>query len=136
MLHTTSIHVIRTILLSPSTSWNSKNKQLECAFKYRSQSVRQTVCAQSVNLQVTTSSLQCFPGIRGSYCAFMRLLPCVTPHVDHQHVLRLEGLLLPRTLLPATHKLLLLTVDVVVVDVLRRQFSLSQSSQSINNTRL
>lgn len=52
----------------------------------------------------------------------MRLLPRVTPHVDHQHVLSLEGLLLPRTLLPAAHELLLLTVDVVVVDVLRGQF--------------
>lgn len=61
----------------------------------------------------------------------MRLLPCVTPHVDHQHVLSLEGLLLARTLLPAAHKLLLLTVDVVVVDVLRRQFTLNQSSQCI-----
>lgn len=40
-------------------------------------------------------------------------------HVDHQHVLRLEGLLLAGTFLPATHKLLLLAVDVVVVDVLR-----------------
>lgn len=57
----------------------------------------------------------------GSYRAFMRLLPRVSPHVDHQHVLSLEGLLLPGTLIPATHKLLLLTVDVVVVYVLRRK---------------
>lgn len=42
-------------------------------------------------------------------------------HVDHQHVLRLEGLLLTRTLLPAAHELLLLAVDVVVVDVLCRE---------------
>lgn len=51
----------------------------------------------------------------------MRLLPGVTSHVDHQHVLGLEGLLLARTLLPATHELLLLAVDVVVVDVLCRE---------------
>lgn len=51
----------------------------------------------------------------------MRLLPRVASHVDHQHVLSLEGLLLARALLPATHKLLLLAVDVVVVDVLWRQ---------------
>lgn len=51
----------------------------------------------------------------------MRLLPGVASHVDHQHVLCLEGLLLARTLLPATHKLLLLAVDVVVVDVLCRE---------------
>lgn len=54
------------------------------------------------------------------YRAFMRFLPCVSPHVHHQHVLSLEGLLLTRTLIPATHKLLLLTVDVVIVDVLKR----------------
>ncbi len=37
----------------------------------------------------------------------------------HQHVLRFEGLLLARTLLPAAHELLLLPVDVFVIDVLR-----------------
>lgn len=58
---------------------------------------------------------------RAPYCAFMRLLPGVTSHVDHQHVLGLEGLLLTRTFLPATHELLLLAVDVVVVDVLCRE---------------
>lgn len=55
---------------------------------------------------------------RAPYGAFMRLLPRVAPHVDHQHVLRLEGLLLAGTFLPAAHELLLLAVDVVVVDVL------------------
>lgn len=49
----------------------------------------------------------------------MWLLPRVPPHVDHQHILGLEGLLLAGTLLPAAHKLLLLAVDVVVVDVLK-----------------
>lgn len=42
-------------------------------------------------------------------------------HVDHQHVLRLEGLLLSRAFLPPTHELLLLPVDVVVVDVLEKK---------------
>lgn len=55
------------------------------------------------------------------YRAFVRLLAGVAPHVDHQHVLRLEGLLLSRALVPAAHKLLLLAVDVLVVDVLRRR---------------
>ena len=50
----------------------------------------------------------------------MRLLPGVPAHVDHQHVLGLEGLLLPGALVPPAHKLLLLPVDVVVVDVLER----------------
>ena len=55
-----------------------------------------------------------------AYGALVRLLPGVSAHVDHQHVLGLEGLLLPGTLVPAAHKLLLLPVDVVVVDVLER----------------
>lgn len=42
-------------------------------------------------------------------------------HVDHQHVLRLEGLLLSRAILPPTHKLFLLPMDVVIVDVLRKK---------------
>lgn len=42
-------------------------------------------------------------------------------HVDHQHVLGLEGLLFPRAVLPAAHKLFLFPVDMVVVDVLRKQ---------------
>jgi len=57
----------------------------------------------------------------GAYRALVRLLPGVPAHVDHQHVLSLEGLLLPGTLVPAAHKLLLLPVDVVVVDVLHRR---------------
>lgn len=40
-------------------------------------------------------------------------------HVDHQHVLGLEGLLFSRAILPSTHKLFLLPVDVVIVDVLQ-----------------
>lgn len=56
-----------------------------------------------------------------SYRAFVRLLAGVAPHVDHQHVLRLEGLLLSRALVPAAHELLLLAVDVLIVDVLRRR---------------
>lgn len=48
----------------------------------------------------------------------MGLLARVPAHVHHQHVLRLEGLLLPRAGLPAAHELLLLPVDVFVVDVL------------------
>lgn len=42
-------------------------------------------------------------------------------HVDHQHVLCLEGLLLSRAFLPPTHKFLLLSVDVVIVDVLQKK---------------
>lgn len=51
----------------------------------------------------------------------MGLLPRVSPHMDHQHVLCLEGLLLSRAFLPPAHKLLLLSVDVVIVDVLQKK---------------
>ena len=54
----------------------------------------------------------------GTHAALVGLLPGVSAHVDHQHVLSLEWLLLPGALSPAAHKLLLLSVDVVVVDVL------------------
>lgn len=50
--------------------------------------------------------------------ALVWFLPCVSAHVNHQHVLSFEGLLLPRTVVPAAHKLLLLSVDVVIIDVL------------------
>lgn len=53
-------------------------------------------------------------------------------HVDHQHVLRLEGLLLSRAILPPAHKLLLLPMDVVIVDVLRKKMTeLEQSNLCI-----
>lgn len=48
----------------------------------------------------------------------MRLLTRVPAHVDNQHVLGLEGLLLSRAGLPAAHELLLLPVDVLVVNML------------------
>lgn len=47
----------------------------------------------------------------------------MSAHVDHQHVLCLEGLLLTRAFLPPTHKLLLFTVDVVIVDVLEKEMN-------------
>lgn len=50
--------------------------------------------------------------------ALVRFLPRVPAHVNHQHVLSFEGLLFPRTLVPAAHELLLLPVDVVIIDVL------------------
>lgn len=56
-----------------------------------------------------------------THSALVWLLPSVPAHVNHQHVLSLEGLLLPRALAPAAHKLLLLSVDVVVIDVLQTQ---------------
>jgi len=64
------------------------------------------------------------------YGALVRLLPGVSAHVDHQHVLGLEGLLLPGTIVPATHKLLLLPVDVVVVDVLHRRDKMAATRYS------
>ena len=55
---------------------------------------------------------------RATHRALVRLLARVSTHVHHQHVLRLEGLLLARAGLPAAHELLLLPVDVLVVNVL------------------
>lgn len=50
--------------------------------------------------------------------ALVGFLPRVTPHVHYQHVLSLERLLLPGAVLPAANELLLLSVDVIVIDVL------------------
>lgn len=63
---------------------------------------------------------KCEPGGGGSitHRALVWFLPRVSAHVNHQHVLSFEGLLLPRTVVPAAHKLLLLSVDVVIIDVL------------------
>ena len=51
----------------------------------------------------------------------MRLLPGVSSHVHHQHVLGLEGLRLPAALLPLAHEALLVGVDVVIGDVLQNK---------------
>lgn len=50
--------------------------------------------------------------------ALVRLLTGVPAHVDNQHVLGLEGLLLSGAGLPAAHELLLLPVDVLIVYML------------------
>lgn len=55
---------------------------------------------------------------RSTHRALVGLLARVPAHVHHQHVLRLEGLLLARAGLPTAHKLLLLPMDVLIVDVL------------------
>lgn len=43
----------------------------------------------------------------------------MSPHMNHQHVLRLERLLLARAVLPLAYETLLVGVDVVVGDVLQ-----------------
>ena len=53
-----------------------------------------------------------------THSAFVRLLPRVPAHVDHQHVLGFEGFLLSRTIEPPAHKLLLLSMDVVIIYML------------------
>lgn len=53
-----------------------------------------------------------------SHRALVWFLACMPAHMYHQHVLGLEGLLLSGALLPTTHKLLLLPMDVVIIDVL------------------
>ena len=50
--------------------------------------------------------------------ALMWLLARVSAHVHHQHVLGFEGFLLSRTVEPPAHKLLLLSMDVVIIYML------------------
>ncbi len=66
------------------------------------------------------------------YRALVRFFPSMPAHVDHQHVLCLEGLLLSRAFLPPTHKLLLLPMDVVIVDVLEKTMTELKSKQPMN----
>ena len=51
----------------------------------------------------------------------MRLLPRVPPHVDDEHVLRLEGLLLAAAISPLANERLLAGADVVIVQMLQLQ---------------
>ena len=67
--------------------------------------------------------------------ALVGLLARVSAHVHHQHVLRLEGLLLPCAGLPATHELLLLPVDVLVVDMLPGRSPRGRVSPSTHPSR-
>lgn len=53
-----------------------------------------------------------------TYSALVRFLSGVSAHVDDKHVLRFEGPLFSRAVLPVTHKLLLLSVYVLIIDVL------------------
>ena len=53
-----------------------------------------------------------------SYRASVRFFPRVPPHVHNEHVLGLEGLLLPGAVVPLADEMLLVRPDVVRVDVL------------------
>ena len=53
-----------------------------------------------------------------THSAFVRLLPRVSPHVHHQHVLGFEGLLLSRAIQPSAHEFLLLTMNMVIIYML------------------
>lgn len=54
-----------------------------------------------------------------TYCALVRFLPCVAPHVHHQHVLSLERFLLPTAFLPATDEHLLVGLYVIYIYMLQ-----------------
>lgn len=54
-----------------------------------------------------------------SYRALVWFFSGVPSHVDYQHILSFEWLLFPCTLLPATDKLLLLPMNVIIIDVLK-----------------
>lgn len=66
-----------------------------------------------------------------THSALVWLLSCVSAHMNHQHVLGFERPLLSRALLPVAHKLLLLSVDVLVVDVLQSKQTNSQTMSVI-----
>lgn len=53
-----------------------------------------------------------------AYGTLVRFFTGVPSHVHDQHVLSLEGFFLPRALLPAANKALLVGVYVIVVDML------------------
>lgn len=59
-----------------------------------------------------------FDDMPPTHSALVWLLSRVSAHMNHQHVLGFKWPLFPRAFLPVTHKLLLLSVDVLVVDVL------------------
>ena len=52
--------------------------------------------------------------------AFVWFFTGVSAHVHNQHVLRLEGFFFPRALLPPTDERLLVRLDVILVQVLRK----------------
>ncbi len=60
-------------------------------------------------------------GLWRTYRALVRLFAGVATHVDNEHILRLEGLLLSRTVPPLAHEMLLVRVDMVVGDVLKQR---------------
>jgi hypothetical protein len=53
-----------------------------------------------------------------TYSASMWFFPSVAPHVHHQHILGLEGLLLPGTIFPLAHERLLAITNMVIVEML------------------
>lgn len=54
----------------------------------------------------------------GTHSALVRFLSGMSAHVDDKHVLSFKRPLFSRAVLPVTHKLLLLSVYVLVIDVL------------------
>jgi hypothetical protein len=59
---------------------------------------------------------------RGAYRAFMRFFTGMPSHMNHQHILSLEGLLLSRAFLPSTNEDLLVGMNVIGIDVLDEFF--------------
>lgn len=60
-----------------------------------------------------------FRELKFTYSALVWLLSCVSAHVNHKHVLGFERPLLSRALLPVTDKLFFLSMDVLIIDVLK-----------------
>ena len=73
--------------------------------------------------------MRCPKALIQAYRAVMWFLSGVSPHVDDQHVLRLEGLLLPGAALPLTHEGLLVAADVLIVQVLKKNYFIFGTSE-------
>lgn len=61
----------------------------------------------------------CLPATHScTHSAFVRLLACVSPHMHYQHILGFEGFLFPGAVKPPAHKLLFLSMNMVIIDML------------------
>lgn len=69
-----------------------------------------------------------FDDVFSTHSALVRLLSRVSAHMNHQHVLGFKWPLFSWAFLPVTHKLLLLSMDVLIVDVLWGNETLQKES--------
>lgn len=71
-----------------------------------------------------------------TYCALVRFLPCVAPHVHHQHVLSLKRFLLPTAFLPSTDEHLLVGLYMIYIYMLQWKINSIQWKVNSQNKNL